>query len=143
MQPLDAFSVDEHDLEDRGHLTHQPQHVEAVPLVHAVAPRQLHRPLQLVGDVVKETLDLPRRRARFGVEPLAQHLALVAISKPRLARAIGEQRHDNGDEQRREILLEQQLPGPARRRRIGRLHPINPGHALDPCVRACEELTIG
>ncbi len=150
VQPLDALAVHERDLDDRGHLTHQPQYVEAVPLVHAVAPRQLHRPLQLVGDVVEEGLDLTGRRARFGVEPLAQHLALVAIPKPRLARPVGEQRHDNRDEQRREILLEQQPPRPGRRPHIERLHPITMAfascsrqeHALHPRLPACEEIGI-
>jgi predicted dinucleotide-binding enzyme len=45
--------------QDRRYLAHQSQHVEPVPLVHAVAPRQLHRPLQLVGDVVEEPWILP------------------------------------------------------------------------------------
>jgi hypothetical protein len=52
------------------------------------------------------------------MESLAQHLALVAIAKPRLARPIGEQRHDNRAEQRREVLLEQQPPRRDRRPRI-------------------------
>ena len=57
-----ARAVDQRHLDDRRHLAHQPQYVEAVPLVGALAPRQLHGPLQLVGDVVEKALDFAGRR---------------------------------------------------------------------------------
>jgi hypothetical protein len=68
VQPLDAIAVDEHDLNHRRHLAHQPQHVKAVPLFHAIPPRKLHRPLQLVGDIVEKRGDLSRRGNRLSMQ---------------------------------------------------------------------------
>jgi hypothetical protein len=39
LQPLDPVAVDERDSDHRRKLPHQPQDVEAVPLVAAVTPR--------------------------------------------------------------------------------------------------------
>ena len=117
-QPLDAGAVDERDLDDRRHLPHQPQDVEAVPLVHAVAPGQLHRPLQLVGDVVEKARDLPRRRYRLGAQTRAQHRALIAIAEPGLARPIRDQRDHDRDEQREKVFVEQRAARPRHAARI-------------------------
>jgi hypothetical protein len=100
------FAVDEHHLDDRGHLTQQPQNVETVPLVGSVAPRQLHGPLQLVRDVGEESLDFAGGHSRFGPQPPSQHDALITIAKPGFARSVGQQRHDDRNKQCNEIFLE-------------------------------------
>ena len=110
LQPFDALAIDQRDRDDRRHLPQQPQYVEPVPLVGAFPPRQLHGPLQLVGDVAEKPLDLARGRTRFGVQPLGQHQALIAIAEPRLARSVGEQRHDDSAEQCGKIFSEQRAP---------------------------------
>ena len=122
MQPFDTLAVDEHDFDDRRHLPHQPQDVEPVLLVAACSPRQLHGPLQLVGDVVEKRLDLAGARARFGAQPLAQHHPLIAIAEPRLARPVDQQRHHDRDEQRGEIFLEQRTPRASGCRRVEGAH---------------------
>jgi len=112
VQPFDPLPVYERDVDDRGHLAQQSQHIEPVPLVRAFAPRQLYGPLQLVRDVVEKALDLSRRRACFCVQPLGQRIALIAISEPRLARPIGEQRHNDRDEERSKIFPEERPSRP-------------------------------
>jgi hypothetical protein len=106
MQTLGLPAIDEDDLDDRRHLPQQPQYVEAVPLVSAFPPRQLHGPLQLVGNIVEKSLDLAGGRARLCAQPLRQHHTLIAIAKPRLAGPIGQQRHHNRYEQCDAIFLE-------------------------------------
>ena len=105
VQPFDALTIDEHDRDDRRHLPHQPQYIETVPLVGAFPPRQLHGPLQLVGDVVKEALDLAGARTRLGTQPLAQRHPLIAIAEPRFARPVDQQRHYDRNKQRGEVFL--------------------------------------
>jgi hypothetical protein len=107
LQPFDALVIDQRDRDDRRHLPQQPQYVEPVPLVGPFPPRQLHGPLQLVGDIAEISLDLARGRTRFGVQPLGQYQALIAITELRLARSVGEQRHDDSAEQCGKIFSEQ------------------------------------
>ena len=45
MQPFDTLAVDECDIDDGRYLPHQSQYIEAVALVGAFPPRQLHGPL--------------------------------------------------------------------------------------------------
>ena len=134
VQPLDAGAVDEHDLDDRRHLPHQPQDVETVPLVHAVPPGQLHRPLQLVGDVVEKGDYLRRCRYRLGVQTRTQHRALIAIAEPRFARPVRDQRDDDRDEQCDKILVEQRA---ARPRFAARIAPgIDGAHSITSSARS-------
>ena len=48
----------------------------------------------------------------FCVQPLGQRIALIAISEPRLARPIGEQRHNDRDEERSKIFPEERPSRP-------------------------------
>ena len=122
MQSFAAAAIDQHDIDNARRLAHQSQHVEAMLLVGALAPRQLHGPAQLVGDVIEKALDLAGRRLRLGAQALAQHDALIAVSEPRLADPVGQQRYDDGNEQRREIFLDQRSPRPVRGRSVRHTH---------------------
>jgi hypothetical protein len=107
VHPLHSLAIHKDDINDGRDLAKQTQYVEAMAFVRALAPGQLHRPLKLVADVVEKALDLARGGARLGSQALADRCAIVVIAKPRLDRSVREQRHDNRDEERDEVLPEE------------------------------------
>src|SRR5208282_3708600 len=118
-----AGTVDKSRLDDRGGLAHQAQHVDAVAVVEALAPRRLDGPIHLAGNAVEEFLNARGRRVRFRAQVQVQGMPLVEVTEPRFARAAGKERQDDRREQGRKILLKQRAAktGGWRRSRV-RIH---------------------
>jgi hypothetical protein len=106
-QTLTAGAIDQSRLDDRRGLAHQPQHVDAVAFVEALAPRRLDGPIHLARNPVQKPLNARARRARFRAQVQVERTPLVEVTEPGFARAAGDEWQDDRREEGRKILLKQ------------------------------------
>src|SRR5262249_44966041 len=110
-QPLFAGGVELSELGDGGHLTQQPQGIEAALLDRAGRPRQLRGPAELALDLLDELADLGG--GGFRLLALAAdegHLVFLIIEQD-VENTVGYQRDTDHRDEQRDVLREQSSAG--------------------------------
>jgi len=110
-QPLFAAGVELSQLGDGGHLTQQPQGIEAALLDRARRPRQLRGPAQLALDLLDELADLGGGCFRlFALDADERRLVLLVIEQD-VENAVGYQRYTDDCDEQRDVFGEQSSAG--------------------------------
>jgi hypothetical protein len=91
-------------LGDRGHLTQQPQSVEATLIDSARRPRQLRRPPDLALDFLDELSDLGCCRFRLLALDANESSLVLLIGKPDLGQSVRKQRNANDRQKQANIF---------------------------------------
>jgi hypothetical protein len=65
-----------------------------------------------MGDAVEKAVDHGSGRPRLDAKQLVEPGTLVAVAKPGIAGAVGDERKHHGEKQCEEVLLKQPAPEP-------------------------------
>ena len=85
----------------------QPERINPVPVILILGPRKLHGPAELIAYSIGESLYFPGSRMSFGLKDFAETELLIPITEPGFARRAKDERHNDCDEQRNEVLDEE------------------------------------